>query len=121
MNPWTRAELSKAAPIYGLEHNDPGIDEMFNRFGPTPRICFKFLKFSHLLSRYERKLEIALGELSSRRLQDMVAGIRKFSMDDESHTIFLVRRQNVNSDGDWGNPSVEPIAHAVRIALRNQL
>ncbi|KAH9065068.1 hypothetical protein EDB83DRAFT_2519688 [Lactarius deliciosus] len=36
MNPWTRAELSKAAPIYGLEHDDPDVDEMFNRFGPTP-------------------------------------------------------------------------------------
>ncbi|KAH9172123.1 hypothetical protein EDB89DRAFT_1851565 [Lactarius sanguifluus] len=121
MNPWTRAELSQAAPIYGLEHNDPGVDEMFSRFGPTPRICFKFLKFSHLLSRYERNLEIELGDISSRRLQDKVVGIRKLSMDNVSHTIFLVRRQKVNSNGDWGHPSVGPIAHAVRIALQNQL
>ncbi|KAH9037620.1 hypothetical protein EDB85DRAFT_1861243 [Lactarius pseudohatsudake] len=121
MNPWTRAELSKAAPIYGLEHDDPDVDEMFNRFGPTPRICFKFLKFGHLLSRHEVNFEIALGELSSRRLQDMVTGIRKFGMDNVPHTIFLVRRQKVNSKGDWGNPSVGPITDTVRIALRNQL
>ncbi|KAH9007281.1 hypothetical protein EDB86DRAFT_2870989 [Lactarius hatsudake] len=121
MNPWTRAELSKAAPIYGLEHDDPDVDEMFNRFGPTPRICFKFLKFGHLLSRHKTKFEIALGELSPKRLQDMVTGIRQFSMDNVSHTIFLVRRQKVNSDGDWGRPSVGPITDIVGIALRNQL
>ncbi|KAH9180784.1 hypothetical protein EDB89DRAFT_1921070, partial [Lactarius sanguifluus] len=120
MNPWTRAELSKAAEIYGLKHNDPRTDDMFNRFGPTPRICFAFLEVKNLLSLHESNLETALGKLSSRNLRNLVTGIRDLSMDGESHTILLVRRRKV-SDGDWGRASVGPITDTVRIALRNQL
>ncbi|KAH9017577.1 hypothetical protein EDB85DRAFT_2096392 [Lactarius pseudohatsudake] len=120
MNPWTRAELSEAAEIYGLKHNDPRMDDMFNQFGPTPRICFGFLTVKNLLSNHESDLETALGKLSSRNLLNLVTGIRNLSMDDESHTILLVRRRKV-SNGDWGCASVGPITDAVRIALRNQL
>ncbi|KAI9448465.1 hypothetical protein H4582DRAFT_2124471 [Lactarius indigo] len=97
-----------------------GLHTMFNRFGPA-RIYFKFLEASSPSSFHERRLGTALGKLSSRNLRDSVVGTRDLSMDIGSHTILLMRRQNVNSDGDWGHSSVGPITHAVRIAPRNQL
>ncbi|KAI9429782.1 hypothetical protein H4582DRAFT_2024671 [Lactarius indigo] len=41
MNPWTREEISKAAVVYGLEANDPRIDEMYNHtLSIRTRHCF---------------------------------------------------------------------------------
>ncbi|SRR6266702_330106 len=110
--------LRTSAIIYGLTASDTRIS---NRFGPTPRICFDFLKHKDTLAQHEGDYESALQGFSSEKLHTMVLGARQLSMDAGSYTIVLMKRMDVNDDADWGCASVEPITHAVKIALRNQL
>jgi hypothetical protein len=119
MNPWTRGEISAAAPIHGLAASSPAIDKMYSRFGPTPRICFDFPKMQSLLDWHEDKFESALSNLSSRTLQEMVNGARSLKFDDVSHTIVLMKRRG--NDLSRALIIVEPITLVVEMALRNQL
>ena len=107
-----------SAPIYGYEPNDSRVDEMYSRFGPTPRICFDYLKQPARLNAHRDSFETAISELSSRRLLQLVHGARKFQIDDVSHTILLVRRRGRLSER---LTIVEPITTAVDMAIRNQL
>ena len=107
-----------SAPIYGFEANDPRIGEMYSRFGPTPRICFDYLKQPARLNAHRASFEEAISELSSRRLLQIVHGARTCQMDDTSHTILLVRRRGRLSER---LTIVEPITAAVDMAIRNQL
>jgi len=120
-----------SAVIHGLKATDPGIDQLYNQFGPTPRICFHFLKDGALSIVYKARYEEALKKLSLNMLDDMTSQREKFSIDTESHTLLLVRRvprkdlirANLNvSDGkEFSYGSSEPITHAVKLELRNQL
>ncbi|KAH8981994.1 hypothetical protein EDB86DRAFT_2973298, partial [Lactarius hatsudake] len=89
MNPWTREEISRAAVIHGLEANDPRIDEMYNQWGPTPRVCLNFVRNELLFAAYENRYESesALSGLSLRKLADVASDKVNFNMDDESHTL----------------------------------
>ncbi|KAI9442329.1 hypothetical protein H4582DRAFT_1809402 [Lactarius indigo] len=71
MNPWTREEISRAAVIHGLTASDPRIDEMYNLYGPTPRICLDFLRNEALLAAHKACYESALHKFSLRKLGDM--------------------------------------------------
>jgi hypothetical protein len=94
---------------------------MYYRYGPTPRICFSFLKDKELLSNHETRFKKALYKLSTKTLLDMVSDACEFKTDDISNTILLVKRVDVSGRTGWARESVEPITHAVSIELRNQL
>ena len=94
---------------------------MYNRFGPTLRICFNFFKDNEILSVHEGHYENALRELSSKKLRDMVSEACEFKMDAVSRTILLVKRVDVSGRTGWIRASLEPITHVVKMALRNRL
>jgi hypothetical protein len=138
MNPWTREEISQAlaypflfsisrahhlvlcsAVIHGLTGREPAIEDMYNRFGPTPRACFDFLKDESLLSAYEDCCRCAIKALSSHTLRCAV--IDPFDMDAGTLTFLIVRRENIRGDTNWATMSVEPITHSVEMALRDWL
>ncbi|KAI9461237.1 hypothetical protein BJY52DRAFT_1079998, partial [Lactarius psammicola] len=72
MNPWTRGEISQAAVIHRLKADNPGLDDMYYRFGPTLRICFDFLEDGALLAVCKARYEDALGRLSLEMLDQMI-------------------------------------------------
>ncbi|KAN0127599.1 hypothetical protein V8E53_014577 [Lactarius tabidus] len=117
MNPWTRAEISEVAAIHEFAASNSAIDEMYTRFGPTPRICFDYLKTPSLLDVHKEKFGLALSSLSLRSLREMVNKATVLDMDDVSHTILLLKRR-----GSLHRTlkTVEPITPAVEMALRNQ-
>lgn len=94
------------------------IDEMYTWFGPTPRICFDYLKTPSVLDGYIKHLRIALSRLSLRSLQKMVDNTSVLDMDAFSSTILLLKRRG----SGLSRPliTVEPITPAVEMALRNQ-
>src|ERR1700761_5104839 len=95
-----------SAPIHGFEANDERLDNMYNDFGPTPRICFDYLEDEAFLDQHESRISSAISDLSTRRLLEIANKAQKFDMDRESHSIFLVKRR-----GDLSRrlSSVEPI------------
>lgn len=115
MNPWTRREISEAAAIHGLAGDDPAIDEMYTRFGPTARICFNYLKTPALLDRHERNLRNALSGLSLRSFQKMINNTSNLNMDDVSHTILLMKRYG----SDLSLEPITPIVEGASKSIQN--
>lgn len=118
MNPWTRREISEAAAIHGLAASISAIDDMYTRFGPTPRICFNYLQSPALLDAHKENYRSALENLSMRSLQKIVNNASALCMDDVSHTIVLLKRRG--SDLSRALITVEPVTPAVEMALGDQ-
>jgi hypothetical protein len=120
-----------SAVIHGLMPNDPNMHAMYDQFGPTPRICFEYVQNPALLVTHKELQSKALSNLSVETLRDMVQNTGILSIDSKSHTLFLVKRvsrkdlirANLDTRGgaDFCYASVEPITHAVKVALRNRL
>jgi hypothetical protein len=108
-----------SAPIHGFAASDPAVDEMYSRFGPTPRICFDLLKMPSRLNVHKDRFESVLSNLSSRTLQEMVHGALILKFDDVTHTILLLKRRG--NDLSRALVVVELITLDVEMALRNQL
>ncbi|KAH8993991.1 hypothetical protein EDB92DRAFT_1852115 [Lactarius akahatsu] len=126
MNPWTTEEISKAAVIHGLSASDP-----YHQYGPTPRICLDFLDDEALFLAHKASYQAALCKFSLETLDDTVFQIMKLSLDDESHTLLLVKRvprkdliraNLVISDRvEFVYGCSEPITHTIKLELRNRL
>ncbi|KAH9034849.1 hypothetical protein EDB85DRAFT_2087937 [Lactarius pseudohatsudake] len=123
MNPWAREEISKAAVIHGLSANDPRIDEMYNLYGPTPRICFNFVRNKTFFAAYKNCHVSALRKLSVKKLEDMASDKVNYGSDNESHTLILMTRLPMDGDDDdkFAYSRLEPITHMIKLKLRNQL
>ncbi|KAH9176577.1 hypothetical protein EDB89DRAFT_1846156 [Lactarius sanguifluus] len=131
MNPWTRGEISKAAVIHGLTANDPRIDEMYYQYGPTPRLCLDFVGDNALFIVHKDHFDTALSNLSLKKLSEMASDRKNFGIDDESHTLILVKRVPRNDliraglkidDGqEFSYGCSEPITHMIKLKLRTQL
>ena len=110
--------IFSSAPIHGLAGNDPDIDEMYNRFGPTARICFELTKRKSHLNEHRYRFETALSSLSSKVLQGMVTGIFDIEESDISLTILLLKRL---PGDDFSLPTVEIISPTAEMAVWDQL
>ncbi|KAH9043692.1 hypothetical protein EDB85DRAFT_710629 [Lactarius pseudohatsudake] len=132
MNPWTKKEILQAAVIHGFTSSDhQQINTMYDRFGPTPRICFDFLKSEAGLVEYETRYQLALESLSLKQLREMIFDAYFLNLTAESQTLLLLKRVpekrlqeanlKVNSVFKYAYYSVEPVTHAVEVALWNQL
>ena len=91
---------------------------MYNRFGPTPRICFELSKRKSHLNEHRYRFEVALSSLSSRVLQGMVARIFDIDKSDISLTILLLKRL---PGDDFSLPTVEIITPTAEMAVLDQL
>ncbi|KAH8994041.1 hypothetical protein EDB92DRAFT_1815315 [Lactarius akahatsu] len=123
MDPWTREEIFKAAVIYGLKANDPCIDEMYNQYGPTPRICFNFVHNEAIFAAHKARYESTLRKLSLRKFSNMVFDEVNFDNDGESHTLILMTRLPMDGDDEdkFAYSRLEPITHMIKLKLQTQL
>ncbi|KAH8994357.1 hypothetical protein EDB86DRAFT_2926188 [Lactarius hatsudake] len=128
MNPWTKTEISQAAVVHGLVASDPRIDAMYDRFGPTPRICFDLLRNKVRLAGYQSHYDAALEGLSLEVLLNAIsmANNLKLNVEDTSHVLLMKRvpkeeliRANLEAtDGaEFVYAGFEPITHAVKVKL----
>ena len=107
-----------SAAIHGFASNDQVIDEMYDRFGPTPRICFDYLKKPPLLDVHKERFRIALSSLSLGSFQQIMDSTSFLQMDDASHTMLLMKRHG--SDLSRALYTLEPITPAIEMVLRDQ-
>ncbi|KAH9043153.1 hypothetical protein EDB85DRAFT_1885551 [Lactarius pseudohatsudake] len=113
------------------DYSDKRIDEMYDQFGPTPRICFDLLHNKHRLAQYKTRYNDALKGLSLETLCSWVSDTRKFSMDTVSETIFLLKRVpkkelrqanlDDSDDMDLVYSSLEPLSLGIKVVLQNLL
>lgn len=68
--------------------------EMYDKFGPTPRICFDYVNDPHARIRFEVDRDKALRNLSSETLHEMIEDSELFSMDSLTHTLLLMKRRS---------------------------
>ena len=91
---------------------------MYNRLGPTARICFEYPKIKSHLNEHRHRFETVLSGLSSNVLQGMVAGIFDIDKSDISLTILLLKRL---PGDDFSLPTVEIITPTAEMAVCDQL
>ncbi|KAI9465068.1 hypothetical protein BJY52DRAFT_1114318, partial [Lactarius psammicola] len=82
-----------SAIIYRLTDNDHRhVDELYDQLGPTPRICFNFLKNNRQLKDFEDHHAVTLIRLSLKQLQEIVwSDTTGYTINKLSHTILLVK------------------------------
>ncbi|SRR6266702_1484046 len=121
-----------SAVVHGFTNSDhQRMNTTYDQFGPTPRICFDFLKCEAGLIQYEARSQAALESLSLKALRKMISNATWLNLSAKSHTLLLVKRvpekrlreanRNVTNVLKYTYASVEPITHAVEVALLNQL
>ena len=123
-----------SAAIHGFTNSDhQRINTMYDQFGPTPRICYDFIKHNPSLMEHEARSQAALGRLSLRALRQMISNEEGSNPSSESQMLFLMKRVpekrlreadlsvEVDHITKYAYASVEPITHAAEVAIRDQL
>jgi len=126
MNPWTRGEIHRVAKLYSNALDSKLIDDIYDRFGPIPRLCIQTASDSKALATHEHDTRTALRMLIPWGLQELISKLQALRVDTESQYslcqhVYLVKRQNI---GDVGSmPYVTHITDHMRsriaIHMRN--
>ena len=90
------------------------IHDMFDRFGPTPRLCIESFKNPIILKNYEEQLQGAISDLTIEQFDRLFRDSRSLTMNTISHKICLVTREN----GFDGKTVVVPITQSINNCLR---
>ncbi|KAM6499289.1 hypothetical protein JOM56_004797, partial [Amanita muscaria] len=124
MNPWTKAEIHKAAPFRAPGVSLTAIDAIFSELGPIPRLCFGD---EESLIGHRKKLRTALRQLTLRDLEDMPTTGEDLSLDAVSHTIYVLRRSGEDVDSVEVDVMIlspfiaSRVAHRLRALERHEL
>lgn len=105
---------------------------MYDRFGPTPRICFDYISNPSALLHHQADRNKALETLSSVTLLQMVDNSKLLTMDSTSHTLLLMKRRSkelriLDSTDDYASidaflkPRIEFVSPVVESEIRARL
>ena len=137
MNPWSRKEINIAwvscqlctqflmfkiprASIYPTSTSDyEHINLLYDRLGPTPRLCLDLFEDAHRRERYEDELRKVISNITSESLEALFDAAGTLEMDKLSHKICIIRRESL--DNVAGLPIVEAITPHIRSKLVYQL
>lgn len=105
-----------SAALHGLGNRLEEVRVVYKEHGPIPRVCIDFVNAPHRLEDHEQSRLAAIGNLSLRYL---IYFARQGEIQlDASHSIFLVRRPEVDNLTKY---IVEPISDSVALVLQDQL
>jgi hypothetical protein len=101
--------------------NESLTSEIFERFGPTPRLCLDYQLNSLQMSQYKRNLDVAISEVTSDKLKSLLrtAASGDLRIDALSHKITLLSRKSL--DDVHSQAVVIPITSLIQSRLSNQL
>ena len=105
--------------------NRPGsetIDDMYDRFGPTPRLCIQKPLDTDQLEEYKNETRRALANLTLQSLRELTNDIEDLKMDLVSHKLCLISREklhNVRSSFHI-TPITTHMQSRLAIRMRNQ-
>jgi hypothetical protein len=93
------------------------INDIFDRFGPTPRLCINFLSQKRL-DEYEKSVQKAISSATASQLEQLLKDATSLTVDTVSHKICLVSRKDRD---DLRSPAVVvPITLSIQSRLANQ-
>lgn len=108
------------ASIYSISDSDrEGINLVYERLGPTPRLCLDYFKDLDHRRQYESDVGLEISNLTCKSLEKLFSDASTLEMDKLSHKICLVSRDILENVASL--PIVEPITPYVRSKLVCQL
>ncbi|KAH9971185.1 hypothetical protein BGW80DRAFT_1322517 [Lactifluus volemus] len=119
MDPWTREEIHKAAPLLLSRPNWKAIDETYDRLGPIPQLCFWASSNPDLLELYMGSIKDALNKASQESLGwfiDRIHNAAALKTDELAYKICLVRRGNKDLKV-FSSPSITPMTPFIQAKL----
>lgn len=114
MNPWTRTEISYAASISGIADH-AGINDVFNRFGPVPRLCIDIFSQAGQFQQYQEDVRKAISNITLEQLARLFEDASSLHSDDISHKICLISREDRNDV--TSDPIASPITSSIQTRL----
>ena len=114
-------QVSFGAHIHGFTDSQlEEADEMFDKYGPTPRICIDFVNNPDISVQYkELYIEATKGLLLDRYL-DVYSKGKMFDMDELTQTVFLLVPE-VKAGGIHIHHRLEPITHALNTRFQKEV
>ncbi|KAF8506812.1 hypothetical protein F5888DRAFT_1798045 [Russula emetica] len=98
MNTWSLEEIHLAAAMHGFTNEQRNLAEgYFKNFGPTPRICIDFVQDPAQRVDHEYHCQAMISRLTSDRLRQFVVNGGDLDLDEFSHTIIMIRRNEIMS------------------------
>ena len=97
------------------------IDDVYDKYGPTPRLCFDQASKPWIWPAYLTKFRQALADLTLQKLEKVVVESGALTMNSISHKICLLQREGpINT---FSEPQISPMTDFIRsqitICLRN--
>ncbi|KAF8467514.1 hypothetical protein DFH94DRAFT_638974 [Russula ochroleuca] len=96
MNPWTRSEIHRVAPLHPASPNSEIIDDIYDQFGPTPRLCLEMASDPDQLEAYKAGVRRALKLVTPQYLLKMTHELEVMNMDEVSQKLCQIRRQHID-------------------------
>jgi hypothetical protein len=111
--------VSHSAAINGFTSEQWNVAEgYFRDLGPTPRICIDLVEDPDQLDDFLQYRQSMLSGLNSNALQHFAMTAGRLDLDIKSHTIFMVRRNNVDN---LRKAHLEPISATVEMQIMSTL
>jgi hypothetical protein len=95
------------------------ISDVFDRLGPTARLCLETVESEAMLKDYERELTEALTNITADKLRTLINDTRSLSMDTVSNKLCLISRKD--RDDVRSDRIVSPTTDVIKSRLANQL
>jgi hypothetical protein len=107
-----------SAPLILKQPDPKTIDQMFNEFGPTPRICLNLIATRDGRKQYSTAVEAAIRNLTLSQLEAFMD--EDIPSANQSHKVFLVRRTEASdvSSAPTFSPITDMIARRLTVAFR---
>jgi len=118
MNPWTRTEISYAASIRGIADH-AGIDDVYDLFGPVPRLCIDIFGQTDRFQQYQEDVRKAISNITLEQLARLFEDASSLHSDDISDMICLISREDRNDV--TSKPIASPITSSIQTRLANQI
>ena len=109
---------SNSAPLHPNRPESKTIDDLYDKFGPTPRICIVKPQEDPGMEKYNEDIRCALENLTLQSLRELSRTTQTLKMDKFSHKLCLISREELHDVRSWF--IVTPITNHMqsRLAIR---
>jgi hypothetical protein len=85
-----------SAPLHPASPNSEIIDDIYDQFGPTPRLCLEMASDPDQLEAYKAGVRRALKLVTPQYLLKMTHELEVMNMDEVSQKLCQIRRQHID-------------------------
>ena len=109
---------SNSASLYPNRPESKAIDDLYDKFGPTPRICIEEPHEDPGMEEYKEDIRFTLENLTLQSLRELSRTTQNLNMDKISHKLCLISREELHDVRSWF--TVTPITNHMqsRLAIR---